>query len=188
MSTIKASYALTPATRLEITQGDLTQEQVDAIVNAANERLSHGGGIALAIARAGGPVIRQESEAWYRQHGPVTHAEPAYTRGGNLPARYVIHAVGPVWGSGDEERKLAEAITGSLRRADTLGLRSIAIPAISTGIFGFPKDRAARVTFAALKDYFNGTTPGGLALVRLVLWDDQTLAIFLDEGRRALGR
>lgn len=186
MSTLKASYALSPTTRLEIAQGDLTQERVDAIVNAANERLSHGGGVALAIARAGGPVIRQESEAWYRQHGPVSHSEPAYTHGGNLPARYVIHAVGPVWGSGDEERKLAEAITGSLRCADTLELHSIAFPAISTGIFGFPKDRAARVTFAALKDYLNATPSSGLTLVRLVLWDDQTLAIFLDEGRRAL--
>ena len=188
MSKLHASYPLTPATRLEIAQGDLTQEKVDAIVNAANEYLSHGGGIAEAISHAGGPAIDQESAAWVNQHGPVTHEKPAYTSGGHLPARYVIHAVGPVWGSGDEDSKLAAAITGSLRQADALGLRSIAFPAISTGIFHFPKDRAARVAIQAIKDYFAGPTPSGLTLVRLVLWDDETLDVFLAEASRAFSQ
>lgn len=188
MSHLKASYELSPTTRLEIAQGDLTQERVDAIVNAANQHLAHGAGIAGAISHAGGAVIDQESAAWVQQHGPVSHAEPAYTQAGKMPARYVIHAVGPVWGSGDEQRKLADAVTGSLRRADALGLQSIAFPSISTGIFGFPKDLAAKVDFKALKDYFAGPTPSGLKLVRLVLWDDDTLAVFLDEARRAFGQ
>ena len=188
MSTLKATYPLTPTTRLEIAQGDLTQEQVDAIVNAANEHLMHGGGIAAAISNAGGPVIDQESRDWVKQHGPVSHDNPAYTSGGHLPARYVIHAVGPVWGSGDEARKLAEAITGSLRQADALGLQSIAFPSISTGIFHYPKDLAAQVDFKAIKDYFAGPTPSGLTLVRLVLWDDDTLNVFLNEGRRAFSQ
>ncbi|RPJ52035.1 MAG: macro domain-containing protein, partial [Chloroflexi bacterium] len=98
MSSIHKTYALSPTTRLEIAQGNLTQELVDAIVNAANKHLAHGGGVAAAIAEAGGPSIQQESEAWVRKHGPVTNAEPAYTHAGKLPARYVIHAVGPVWG------------------------------------------------------------------------------------------
>lgn len=185
MSTVKATYNLSPSARLEIAQGDLTQEPVDAIVNAANERLMHGGGLAAAITRAGGPVIEQESAAWIQQHGKVTHGEPAYTRGGKLPARYVIHAVGPVWGAGDEERKLADAVSGSLRRADALGLQSIAIPAISTGIFGYPLEAAARVHFAAIRDYFAQKPQTGLTLVRLVLWGDDPLKIFLAAGASA---
>lgn len=184
MSIIKATYPLTPTTWLEIAQGDLTQERVDAIVNAANERLSHGAGIAAAISRAGGPAIDRESRAWVSAHGPVTHAEPAYTAGGNLPARFVIHAVGPVWGAGDEPRKLGEAYSGSLSRADALGLQSIAFPAISTGIFGFPRRLAAKVSLEAIRAYCAQNPQSGLQLVRLVLWDAETLQIFLQEGAR----
>lgn len=186
MSQIKKTYDLSPTTRLEIAQGDLIHEPLDAIVNAANEHLAHGAGIAAAIERAGGPVVQQESRAWVNQHGPVSHAEPAYTRGGQLPARYVIHAVGPVWGSGDEERKLADAVTGSLRRAEALGVQSIGFPAISTGIFGFPLNRAARVFFAAFKSYFAQNPHSKLMLVRMVLWDDKTLQTFLSEGENAM--
>ncbi len=145
MSTIRATYPLSPKTRLDIAQGDLTQEPVDAIVNAANKHLAHGGGVAGAIVSKGGRSIQRESDDWVSQHGLVSHAEPAYTRAGSLPARYIIHAVGPVWGEGAEDTKLASAITGSLRRAEALGLESIAFPAISTGIFGFPKERAAHI-------------------------------------------
>ena len=106
-------------------QGDITQEQVDAIVNAANSHLQHGGGVAGVIAHKGGQVIQQESHAWVRAHGPVSHAKPAYTSAGRLPCRYIIHAVGPVWGAGDEDHKLSAAVRGSLERADELNLRSI---------------------------------------------------------------
>src|SRR5512144_2508720 len=89
--------------RLQIVQGDITDEHVDAIVNAANRHLAHGAGVAGAILRKGGRVVQDESDRWVSQHGTVTHAEPAYTRAGSLPCRYVIHAVGPVWGEGDED-------------------------------------------------------------------------------------
>lgn len=125
---------------LQLVEGDITTAKVDAIVNAANAHLQHGGGVAGIISRKGGPVIQRESDLWVREHGSVRHAEPAVTSGGSLPCRYVLHAVGPVWGEGDEDRKLAEAVTGSLRAADQLELTSIAFPAISTGIFGFPKE------------------------------------------------
>src|SRR5512141_2467533 len=111
-------------------------------------------------------MIQKESEAWIRQHGRVTQAHPAWTSGGRLPARYVIHAVGPVWGEGNEEQKLSDAVIGSLRLADELTCASIAMPAISTGIYGFPKERAARIIFTAIEDYFT-SQPSGLLFVKL---------------------
>ncbi len=159
-------------------QGDITAEQVDAIVNAANEHLQHGGGVAGIISRRGGPAIQQESDAWVGMHGPVSHAEPAVTSGGNLSCRYVIHAVGPVWGEGDEDRKLAEAVTGSLRVADRLRLASIALPAISTGIFGFPKGRAAGVIFSAIAHYFTSKPESTVSLVQMILYDQPTVEAF----------
>jgi O-acetyl-ADP-ribose deacetylase (regulator of RNase III) len=166
--------------KFQISQGDITQERVDAIVNAANQHLQHGGGVAGLIARKGGLPIQTESTEWVRQHGPVSHAEPAYTTAGNLPCKYVIHAVGPVWGSGDEDRKLAAAIAGSLRLADRLELHSLAFPAISTGTFGFPRQRAAHVIFAAIEQYFRAIPHSGVATVRLVLFDQPTVDDFLD--------
>ena len=179
MSILVKTYSLPSQRTLEIAQGDLTQEKVDAIVNAANERLMHGGGIAAAISRAGGPRIDQESSEWIKKHGLVSHAEPAYTTGGELPARFVIHAVGPIWGCGDEDRKLVDAIQGSLRCAARLNFQTIAFPAISTGIFGFPKDRAARLFFQAIPDYFEKTPTASLQWVKVVLWDQASVDIFL---------
>ncbi|MEW5869712.1 MAG: macro domain-containing protein [Chloroflexota bacterium] len=170
--------------RMQLVQGDLTLEKVDAIVNAANAHLQHGGGLAWVILRRAGPQIQVESDAWVRQHGPVTHDRPAYTRAGNLPCRYIIHAVGPVWGSGNEDSKLAIAVKGALRLADKLELSSLALPAISTGIFGFPKLLAAHVTLSAIREHFAETSPRefpdtGLRLLRLVLFDAPTLQAFL---------
>jgi O-acetyl-ADP-ribose deacetylase (regulator of RNase III) len=161
---------------IQLVRGDITAETTDAIVNAANEYLQHGAGVAGAILRRGGPDIQRESDAWVQTHGPVSHPAPAWTSGGNLPCRIVIHAVGPVWGDGDEDSKLAEAVTGSLRVADELGLVSIAFPAISTGIFGFPKERAAGVMFASIQEYLD--KPSSLELVRLVLYDASTITVF----------
>ncbi len=161
---------------LQFVQGDITAESTDAIVNAANKHLQHGAGVAGAILRRGGQVIQRESDAWIQAHGNVSHAAPAWTSGGNLACRIVIHAVGPVWGDGDEEKKLANAIIGSLRLADELGLHSIAFPAISTGIFGFPKERAAGVMFTSIREY--SANPSGLYLVRVVLYDTSTITAF----------
>ena len=164
---------------IQIVQGDITTEEVDAIVNAANEQLQHGGGVAWAISKKGGPAIQEESDTWVRQNGPVPHDHPAWTSGGHLPAKYVIHAVGPVWGDGNEARKLSDAVTGSLRRADELKCSSIAMPAISTGIFGFPKDRAAEIILAAIVSYYTENPSSGLNLVKLVLFDPSTVNAFL---------
>jgi len=164
---------------LQLVQGDLTAEAVDAIVNAANSHLQHGGGVAGIIVRRGGDEIQTESDAWVRDHGPVSHAEPAFTGAGHLPCRYIIHSVGPVWGEGNEDDKLGAAITGSLTLADRLGLHSIAFPAISTGIFGFPKERAADVIFTAIDRYFTLHPSSGLQIVRLTLFDQPTIAAFL---------
>lgn len=163
---------------LEVCQGDLTTLPVDAIVNAANAQLAHGGGVAAAIARAGGPVIQQESNDWVRSRGTVSHAKPAYTSGGDMPCRYVIHAVGPIWGSGQEEEKLSAAILGSLALADQLELASIAFPAISTGIFGFPKELAASIFMRMIPEYFEYNPRGTLRRVMLVLYDVSTFTVF----------
>jgi O-acetyl-ADP-ribose deacetylase (regulator of RNase III) len=167
--------------KLEIAYGDLTEENVDAIINAANTQLQHGGGVAGVILRKGGAQIQEESNAWVREHGPVSHTEPAYTKAGKLPCRYVIHAVGPVWGEGDEDAKLAAAVSGSLAVASRLKLASIALPAISTGIFGFPKDRAARIILDAILDDLLGNPTTSLKLVRLTLFDQETLKAFSSE-------
>ena len=178
MNKVLMERVLSTGQTIQIVQGDLTTETTDAIVNAANEHLSHGGGAAWAIVRGGGEIIQQESDGWIRVHGIVSHAHPAWTSGGRLPAKYVIHAVGPVWGDGDEDAKLTAAVNGSLEVADELKLTSISFPAISTGIFGFPKERAAEVMFSAIENYFS-PRKSGIELVRLVLFDESTIHTFL---------
>ncbi len=185
MSQVLRETIFSSGQRLQLAQGDLTTEHVDAIINAANRYLQHGGSLAGAIMRRGGELIQAESDAWVNEHGLVTHAEPAYTRAGKLPCRYVIHAVGPVWGEGDEDRKLEEAVTGSLRLAERLKLSSVALPAISTGIFGFPKERAAGVILSAVVAYFAQNPESYLNLVRITLYDQPTLEIFLRIGENS---
>lgn len=178
MNKVLVERVLLRGQTIQIAQGDLTTETTDAIVNAANEHLSHGGGVAWAIVRGGGEVIQQESDEWIRKHGIVTHWRPAWTSGGQMPAKYVIHAVGPVWGAGDEDKKLAAAVNGSLAVADELKCSSISLPAISTGIFGFPKERAAKMMLSAIEDYFSHHK-SGVKLLRLVLFDESTIRAFL---------
>jgi O-acetyl-ADP-ribose deacetylase (regulator of RNase III) len=178
MSQVLRQVSLSGGQMLQLVHGDLTEERVDAIVNAANAYLQHGGGVAGAISRRGGPRIQQESDRWVRQHGPVPHDRPAYTSGGDLPCKYVIHAVGPVYGQGGEDEALAAAVAGALRVGDQLGLTSLALPAISTGIFGFPKGRAAQVILSAITGYFAGDPISGLQQVRLTLIDRPSLDAF----------
>lgn len=180
MSTVHAAYTFPTGQRLEIARGDLTLEPLDAIVNAANSELQHGGGVAAAIARRGGPEIQRESDAWVRQHGPVSHAEPAVTGAGLMPCRYVIHAVGPIWGEGSEDAKLTAAVQGSLRAADRLGLQSLALPAISMGIYGFPKERGAPLLLDAVRAYFADNPASPLNLVRVTLFDETFTRLFVD--------
>jgi len=179
MSETRLTHVFPSGLVLEIAQGDITSEAVDAIVNAANSDLQHGGGLAGAIAQRGGSSIQAESDRWVQEHGPVAHEAPAWTGAGNLPCRYVIHAVGPVWGEGDEDAKLAAAVQGSLERAETLGCASLALPAISTGIFGFPRARAARVILKAAGEWCLHNPETGLRRLRIVLFDALTLDDFL---------
>jgi len=180
---------------LELIFGDITDQEVDAIVNAANPWLAHGGGVAAAISHKGGSAIQEESDQWIREHGPVTHETPALTSGGRLPCRFVIHAVGPIWGSGDEDRKLEAAIRGALQKASEMTIASLAFPPISTGIFGFQVQRAAGLFFRTIGDYFSHFPEGPLRRIRLVIIDRPTLDIFASEfdhweskipGRRVL--
>jgi O-acetyl-ADP-ribose deacetylase (regulator of RNase III) len=164
---------------LEICQGDITREETDAIVNAANSRLMHSGGVAAAIAQRGGEMIDHESREWVRLNGPVIHSKPAVTSGGNLKCKFAIHAVGPVWGEGDEINKLKGAITGCLNTAETLKVNSIAFPAIATGIFGFPKDRAAEIFMRSVRDYFLEFPLSVIGYVKIVLLDDIMMSIFI---------
>ncbi len=178
MNTMCAERVLATGQRLQIVQGDITRETSEAIVNAANEHLQHGAGVAGAIVRRGGPVIQQESDEWIHAHGPVSHAHPAWTSGGLLAAKFVIHAVGPVWGEGGEDDKLSAAVHGSLEVADQLKLTSLSLPALSTGIFGFPRERAAEIILRTIQSYF-ARHPSGVQSVRLVLFDEDTLQAFI---------
>jgi len=179
MNIVRTETVLPSGQTLQLVHGDIAIEQVDAIVNAANEYLQHGGGVAQAILRRGGEIIQQESDDWVQTHGLVSHAEPAWTSGGNLPCRYVIHAVGPVWGDGNEDAKLAAAVTGSMKAAEGLGLSSIAMPALSTGIFGFPKERAAGVILSTIRNHFSKNPASTLKQVHIVLYDQATVDSFL---------
>lgn len=183
MSLLIVDHFYSTGQHLQIVQGDLTRESTDAIVNAANSRLQHGGGIAGAILRNGGYEIQRESDLWIADHGLVEHAHPAVTSGGNLPARLVLHAVGPIWGSGDEEAKLETAYIGCYEKAEELCLESLAVPALSTGVFGFPKQRAARIFYDTTTAYFHAHPNGCLRLVRLVIIDEGTLDEFLNVWR-----
>jgi O-acetyl-ADP-ribose deacetylase (regulator of RNase III) len=188
MNTVLMERVLQTGQTIQIVQGDITIENVDAIVNAANERLQHGGGVAWAISKKGGPAIQKESDEWIRQHGPVSHSHPAWTSGGRLPSKYVIHAVGSVWGDGDENAKLADAVTGSLRVADELKCSSIALPAISTGIYGFPKDRAAGIIFSSIEKYFVGNSSSAVKTVKLVLFDQASVDVFMKTWQKQRGQ
>ena len=172
------SATTSPDPRVELQLGDITTLAVDAIVNAANAALARGGGVCGAIHRAAGPELEREC----RSIGGCPTGEARITRGHRLPARYVIHAVGPVWrgDSEDEDRLLASCYRNSLALAVQHGLRSIAFPAISTGIYGFPGERAAQIAVAEVKKFLATHPP--LDRVIFCCFDTATVAHY----RRAL--
>ena len=165
---------------LELVQGDITEMETDAIVNAANAQLVLGGGVAGAIKRKGGPAIQEECN---RIGG--THVGGAViTTGGNLKTRHVVHAVGPRMGEGDEDRKLREATLNSLKIADTHQLESISFPAISTGIFGYPVDRCARIMLSTAIEYL-GEEPG-IRRVVFCLYGEESFSTFANELKQQI--
>lgn len=161
---------------LEIVQGDITGLAVDAIVNAANVHLAHGGGVAAAFVRKGGRVIQDESDAIIAKRGPLATGDAVITSGGKLPAKYVIHTVGPIWGQQSETQSdelLRRAVRNSLALAREKKLKTIAFPAISTGIYGFPIERAAPVM---LDEAAKNMT--GLERVIFCLYDERSYRVF----------
>lgn len=164
---------------IELVQGDITAMDTDAIVNAANERLVHGGGVAGVISHKGGPTIQAESDAWVHAHGPVPTGSAAITSGGNLKARHVIHAVGPIYDAVSRPAELlASAVRAALQLADDRGLKSVALPAISTGIFGYPVEEAAQVMLQAAIAYSKGDT--GLERVVFCLYGQAAFDVFAE--------
>jgi len=159
---------------LRLIQGDITVRNVDAIVNAANSHLQHGGGVAGAIVKKGGQIIQEESN----KIGYTPVGTAVITTAGKLPSKFVIHAVGPRMGEGDEDNKLKNAVLSSLKLASEKGLKSISLPAISSGIFGFPKDRCAEILIKEALNHISGNQKSSLQLIEFCVYDDLTKGYF----------
>lgn len=163
---------------LRVAQADITQMAVDAVVNAANERLAHGGGVAAALSRAGGPQVQDESDAWIAEHGPIGPGQAAVTTAGAMPAAMIVHVVGPRFEEGqDNEALLRQAVRAALDAAADRGASSVALPAISAGIFGYPPDEATRVIAASCAQWL-ADRRGALREVVLVGFDAETTERF----------
>jgi O-acetyl-ADP-ribose deacetylase (regulator of RNase III) len=165
-------------TQLELVEADITELGVDAIVNPANADLKLGSGVAGSIRQKGGSSIQKECD----RIGGTPVGTAVITGAGELPQKHVIHAVGPRMGEGEEDRRLASAVRSSLALADRHNLKSIAVPAISTGNFGVPVSRCARVTLTEIHRYLQGGTK--LQRVVVCLYDDETFSMFRQELRR----
>lgn len=163
---------------MELIEGDLTELDVDVIVNPANEDLTMDGGLAAVIKEKGGESIEEECQ----RIGGTPVGTAVMTGAGDLPHKHVIHSVGPKMGEGDEDRKLSKAVRGALALAERHGMRSIAVPAISTGEFGFPMDRCARITLTEIHRYIQG----GTKIDRFVvcLHDEEAFETFKTQLRR----
>lgn len=161
-------------TTLTLVRADITERHVDAIVNAANSYLKHGGGVAGAIVRRGGREIQEESDRI--GFVPVGHA--VLTTAGKLPCKAVIHAVGPRMGEGGEDEKLKSAVWESLRLASQRGFTSISIPAISSGIYGFPKDRCAEILVSQSVNFLMENNSTSLRMIEFCIYDEDTLRHF----------
>ena len=172
---MSASVVTIGTSRIELVQGDITQQELEAIGNAANSRLAGGGGVDGAIHRAGGPSLMQELRAKYPQGCPTGQA--VITSGGRLKARYVLHAVGPVYsGKPKDAQLLAGAYYACLQLCSQHGIKSVAFPSISTGVYGYPVEEAAPVALHTVAEYLTSRTE--IALVRFVLFDRATYAAY----------
>lgn len=162
---------------IELVQGDITKMNVDAIVNAANSSLMGGGGVDGAIHRAGGPAILEECKQIVARQGPCKTGEAVITTGGMLPAKYVIHTVGPIWsGSGKEDALLENCYRNSLNLAAQHDVKSIAFPNISTGVYRFPKDRAAGIAVKTVQQWMQN--PQSVEQVYFVCFDEGNFNLY----------
>ena len=163
---------------IKLIKGDITKIPADAIVNAANSSLLGGGGVDGAIHRAGGGTILEECRKIVESQGGCRAGEAVVTTAGKLPARYVIHTVGPIWHGGmkNEDQLLSNAYTNSLRLAVENGAKTIAFPNISTGVYGFPKERAAKIAIAAVRKFLK--TDKSLNEVVFVCFDRENYGIY----------
>ena len=166
--------------KIELIQGDITKLEVDGIVNAANSRLAGGGGVDGAIHRAGGPEIMQECDNIRAKTGGCPTGEAVVTTAGRLRAKKVIHTVGPVWNGGnhDEEKLLSNAYRNSLDQAVKHGLKTVAFPNISTGIYGYPKQKAAKTAILTVKNFLAENNK--IDRVIFVCFDDESYRIYQD--------
>jgi O-acetyl-ADP-ribose deacetylase (regulator of RNase III) len=164
--------------KIEIILGDITKQKVDAIVNAANSSLMGGGGVDGAIHRAGGPAILEECRKIIARQGSCATGEAVITKGGSLPARFVIHTVGPVWAGGNrgEREKLANCYRNSLTLAVEENLRTIAFPNISTGIYGYPKELAAQIATSTTIEFLK--TGSLITKVHFVCFDEENFNLY----------
>ncbi|MFZ5652397.1 MAG: O-acetyl-ADP-ribose deacetylase [Bacillota bacterium] len=174
--------------RVLLLRGDITQQDADAIVNAANSSLLGGGGVDGAIHRAGGPQILEECKVIRSRKGGCPTGEAVITGGGNLKARYVIHTVGPIWSGGgsNEDQLLSNAYRNSLKLAESKGIRTVSFPSISTGAYGFPTERAARVAARTVKEFLEGQDT--LEEVRFVLFSGRDLNIYREAWEEIAGQ
>ncbi len=188
MSEVIRNVALDRDHRFLLVVGDLLQQPVDAIVNAANAMLAHGGGVAGAIARAAGIRLQEESDRTVRERGPIPTGEAVVTTAGALPFKGVIHAVGPRHGEGDEERKVARAVSNALLRAHEQGWSSVAFPAISSGIFAVPLELCARGYVTGVLEHFRDVPESTLREVRCCLLPGALVDLVAAEVDRRMGR
>lgn len=168
---------ISDSTAFEVVQGNLLEEPVDAIVNAANGHLAHGGGVAAVISRAAGPALQQDSDRIVRERGPLPTGSAVVTTAGRLPFKGVIHAIGPQWGEGEEEAKLVRALGAAFTCARERRWNSVSFPAVSSGIFAVPLDICARAYLASARD-------AALSKVRLCLRDQPVIDAVLKEVSR----
>jgi O-acetyl-ADP-ribose deacetylase (regulator of RNase III) len=182
----RTTYTINQA-RLSIIQGDITHQATDAIVNAANSGLMGGGGVDGAIHRAGGPAILEECRKIVARQGRLPTGQAVITTAGNMKAGHVIHTVGPVWhgGSQGEAELLASAYRESLKLAAADNLASVSFPSISTGVYGYPVDKASRIALKTVVSFLKETT--SIKEVIFVLFDSRTFEAYAESLREIMG-
>lgn len=168
-----------------VVRGNLLEEPVDAVVNAANGRLAHGGGVAGILSRAAGPALQEESDRIVRERGPLPTGSAAITGAGRLPFKAVVHAVGPRLGEGDEAALLLQALTAAFEQADAAGCASLSFPAVSSGIFAVPLEVCARAYLRAAREWLARSPLPALKTLRLCLRDQPLVDAVLGELKRA---